>query len=185
MNRDEAQLRRWRDYLSVLTRIQLASGLHGKVDLSGVVQQTLLEAFQQAVPAPADPAQQAAWLRRILANNLADALRKYGARARDVALERSLQASLEESAARLESWLASEESSPPERAMRNEQLLRLAEALDRLPDDQRVAVEMHHLQGRPLAEVAGVLGRSKGAVATLLFRGMTRLRNDLAAGAKE
>ena len=129
-------------------------------------------------------ARQLGWLRRALANNLTDEIRKLGTASRSVSREQSLEAELEQSSARLEAWLVSHESSPPERAMRNEQLLRLAEALDRLPDDQRVAVEMHHLQGRPLAEVADVLGRSKGAVATLLFRGMTRLRKDLAAGAK-
>jgi RNA polymerase sigma-70 factor (ECF subfamily) len=64
-------------------------------------------------------------------------------------------------------------------------VVRLAEALERLPDDQRTAVELHHLKGRPLAEVAEALGRKKGAVATLLFRGMTRLRKELAAGVRD
>ena len=44
------------------------------------------------------------------------------------------------------------------------------------PADQRQAVELHHLQGSSLAEVAHHLGRSKGAVAQLLFRGLRRLR---------
>jgi DNA-directed RNA polymerase specialized sigma24 family protein len=35
---------------------------------------------------------------------------------------------------------------------------------------------LHHLQGRPLAEVAAELGRSKGAVAQLLFRSLKKLR---------
>jgi RNA polymerase sigma-70 factor (ECF subfamily) len=178
-------LERFRHYLTLLARMQMAPALRGKVDLSGVVQQTLLEAHQaMAQLRQWDEARQLAWLRRALANNLTDEVRKLRAAARDAERERSLEAELEQSSARLEAWLASDQSSPPERAMRNEQLLRLAEALDRLPDDQRVAVEMHHLQGRPLAEVADVLGRSKGAVATLLFRGMTRLRKDLAAGAE-
>jgi RNA polymerase sigma-70 factor (ECF subfamily) len=66
--------------------------------------------------------------------------------------------------------------------MRDEQLLHLAEALERLPEDQRTAVERHYLQGEPLALVAEALERSKGAVAALLFRGMSRLRKDLGAG---
>jgi RNA polymerase sigma-70 factor (ECF subfamily) len=60
--------------------------------------------------------------------------------------------------------------------MRHERGLRLAAALARLPEDQRRAVELHHLQGRPLAEAASELGRSKGAVAALLFRGLQKLR---------
>ena len=45
-----------------------------------------------------------------------------------------------------------------------------------LPRDQRKAVELHHLKGLPLTVVAEQLGRSKGAVAALLFRGLKKLR---------
>jgi RNA polymerase sigma-70 factor (ECF subfamily) len=64
--------------------------------------------------------------------------------------------------------------------MRQEQLLALADALARLPADQRQALELHHLQNRPLAEVARDMNRSKGAVAALLFRGLKKLREVLA-----
>jgi len=170
------ELERFRHYLTLLARMQLDPSLQGKVDLSGVVQQTLLEAHQAWEQLRQwDEGRQLVWLRRALANSLTGEVRKLGAAARDVARERSLEAERERSSARREAWLAAGESSPPERAIRNEQLLRLAEALARLPDDQRVAVEMHHLRGQPLAEVAEALGWSKGAVATLLFRAMTRL----------
>jgi RNA polymerase sigma-70 factor (ECF subfamily) len=170
-------LERYRDYLDLLARLQLDPRLRGKVDLSGVVQQTLLEAHQ-SLDRLADQGDErlAAWLRQVLANNLRDEVRKLHAAKRDAERERSLEAAVEESSARLEAWLAAEQSSPSERAERQEELLRLAGALARLPDEQRRAVEMHHLQGRPLAEVALELGRSKGAVAQLLFRGLQKLR---------
>ncbi|HLJ94973.1 MAG TPA: sigma factor-like helix-turn-helix DNA-binding protein [Gemmataceae bacterium] len=56
----------------------------------------------------------------------------------------------------------------------------MAESLAKLPADQRQAVERHHLQGCPQAEVARHMNRSKGAVAALLFRGLTKLRQVLA-----
>jgi RNA polymerase sigma-70 factor (ECF subfamily) len=49
-----------------------------------------------------------------------------------------------------------------------------------LPDDQRIAVELHHLQGLSLADVGGRLGRSREAVAGLIFRGLKKLRLRLA-----
>src|SRR4029077_7628137 len=82
-------------------------------------------------------------------------------------------------------WLAADQSSPSQRASRNEDLLRLAEALARLPEDQRRAVELHHLHGYAVAQISVELGRSKGAVGALLFRGMARLRELLAQPEQE
>ena len=54
--------------------------------------------------------------------------------------------------------------------------LRLANALACLPSAQREAIELHHLQELPLAEISQRMKRSKGAVAALIFRGTTRLK---------
>jgi RNA polymerase sigma-70 factor (ECF subfamily) len=174
------ELERYREYLSLLARCQVAPHLRAKVDLSGVVQQTLLEAHRAIEQLHDQPEPvQAAWLRKALANNLRDEVRKMTAAARDVERERSLEAAVDQSSARLEAFLAADQSSPSGRAERHEELLRLAAALATLPEDQRRAVELHHLHERPLAEVAAELGRSKGAVAQLLFRGLKKLREEM------
>lgn len=167
----------FREYLALLARLQLLPQMRGKIDLSGVVQETLLDAHRamdQLRHMTTD--RQAAWLRTALSRNLADEVRKLGTAMRDVTRERSLERAVEESSARLEAWLATDQSSPGDRAVRNEQMLRLARAVARLPDDQRLAVELHHLRGRPVAEVAVELGRTEGAVGALLVRGLKKLR---------
>jgi RNA polymerase sigma-70 factor (ECF subfamily) len=175
-----SNLERFRSYLRLLAQVQLNPRLRGKLDPSDIVQQTLLEAYQARDRCPSqDPARQAAWLRKILAHNLANAVRDAERARRDVRRERSLEAAVEASSARLEAWLAAEQSSPSEQAQRNERLLRLAEALERLPAGQQEAVILHHLQGQSLSEVAGHLGRSPAAVAGLLHRGLRKLQDIL------
>jgi RNA polymerase sigma-70 factor (ECF subfamily) len=109
-------LARFQDYLHLLTRLPLDPGWQGKIDRSGVVRQTLFEAHRAWEQlGTRDQAWQMAWLRRALAHNLTDAVRKLGACRRGAAPERSLDQALEESSARLESWLADGHSSPSAR----------------------------------------------------------------------
>jgi RNA polymerase sigma-70 factor (ECF subfamily) len=185
MTRKEAQrrpLEQYREYLHLLARLQLDVRLQGKLDPSDVVQETLLKAHQALDQFHGESdAQMAAWLRAILTNTLTDALRRFQAGARKVEQERSLQAALEESSSRLEAWLAAERSSPVEQAIRQEQLLDLAQALAQLPQDQRRAVELRYLKGCTVGEVASQMERTKEAVAKLLLRGLACLRGLLDA----
>jgi RNA polymerase sigma-70 factor, ECF subfamily len=170
-------LERFRDYLRLLARFQLPSRLRAKLDPSDLVQQTLLRAYQSLAQLRGkSTAEVTAWLRRILANLLANAVRDYGRGRRDVALERSLEGALEDSSLRLEKWLAVAQASPVEAAERNEQLLTLASALSALPEDQREALLFRYHEGLPLAEIGSRLGRTRPAVASLLRRGLQQLR---------
>ena len=178
----EPSARNWegyRDYLHLLARLQLDPRLRGKLDPSDVVQQTLVKAHQNRGQFRGRTAgEEAGWLRRILVNTLIDAARKFQ---RELDLEHDIERAIGESSARLEAWLAADQSSPSEVVARHEQMLDLARALAQLPEDQRTAVELHHLRDASVAEIAARLGRSEASVAGLLRRGLQNLRTLLQA----
>ena len=168
-------LARFRSYLHLLARLQLGDR-HG-LDPSDLVQQTLLEAHREQADCRAGTdAERAAWLRRMLANNLADAIRARTRARRDIAREVSIEAALGESSAQIGLWVAAPGPSPSQEADKHEQAVRLATALAGLPEAEREALVLQHWHGLTVAQIGERLGRTPAAIGGLLKRGLKRLR---------
>ncbi len=168
-------LDRYREYLGLLARLQFDPRLRASLDPSDVVQETMLKATKAFHTFRGETERQlAAWLRTILTNTLRDAVADLARQGGNGA--RSLEDFLERSSARLENLLADGDLTPAGAADRNERLVRLADALATLPEQQRRVIELKHLHGLPVAEVAARTGLTKPAVAGLLYRGVIRLR---------
>src|SRR5438034_310200 len=58
---------------------------------------------------------------------------------------------------------------------------RVWQAVDNLTDAQRTAVTLRFGSDLPIADIAGQMGRTEGAVKLLLNRGLAAVRNQLAA----
>ncbi|MCA8959717.1 MAG: sigma-70 family RNA polymerase sigma factor [Planctomycetes bacterium] len=173
----EREIGRYRRYLSLLARIQMDRKLRGRMDPSDIVQQTMLEAFQARDQYQGEATgQRIAWLRRILARNLADAARDHGRARRDVALERSLEQSLGTSSARLGEWLAADQTSPSEHVARDEEVLDLVDALVGLADRDLDIIVARHWHGRALSEIAGELGTTRYEVTKSYREALERVR---------
>lgn len=166
-------LERFRPFLTTLARLLLDPKLRSKLDASDVVQHTLLDAHRQRDAfRGSTEAELKAWLKRALLNDLHDQVRKFTADGRNADLEVPIY----QSSRRLADWLSASGTSPSSHAVRREEVVRLAEAFARLPDDQRTAVELHLLQEYSLKETAERMGRSFGSVASLVHRGVEGLR---------
>ena len=177
-------LERFRSYLLLLARRQLQGAASPRLDASDLVQQTLLEAHRQREHfRGATDAERAAWLRQILAHNLADANRALHREKRNVGRERSLEGELAHSSAALAGFLAADQSSPSRQVDRHEAAVRLANALAQLPEAQREALVLQYWHGLTVAQIGEQLERTPVAVAGLLKRGLRRLRELLGEAA--
>src|SRR5262245_23696194 len=93
----------YRSYLYLLARSHIGRRNQARLDPSDIVQQTLLHAHQrQAQFRGASEAELMGWLRQILANNLADAVRALARAKRDISRERPLDLELNDSFTRVD-----------------------------------------------------------------------------------
>jgi RNA polymerase sigma-70 factor (ECF subfamily) len=164
-----AQLRPW-----VRGRAQslLGERLGARVDGSDVAQEVHLRAWRdfeqfkgQTVP------QFLAWLEAILQNIVTDFRRRHGAEKRD--------AGAEVVGAALFPGLAGDNTTPSQGAMRNERQTRLAEAVQRLPENQRLVFQLRLTEDLPFEKIAQRLGVTVGNARVLMVRATERLRNEL------
>jgi RNA polymerase sigma-70 factor (ECF subfamily) len=175
-------LDRYRPLLHLHVRqLQLGRLYRTRFDSSDVVQEALVRAVRglDQVRGSAEP-EFVRWLQTIVGNVLVDLVREHGAGKRDPRLERSVADAAGDDDTPLAAYLTADQPGPSTLAARREELLRLAAAVDRLPEAERDAVIAHHVLELPLVEVAARLGRTEKAVAGLLFRGKRRLRELLA-----
>jgi RNA polymerase sigma-70 factor (ECF subfamily) len=171
----------YRNYLSLLARLQIGRRLQGKVDASDLVQETFLKAHRDfAAFAGHTEAEFVSWLRQILAANLAGLLRHYlGTQRRNLRLERELAGELEQSSRFLDHNLVTQSSSPSQQAVRREQAVVLADALEKLPEHYREVMILHHLEGLSLSAVAQRMNRTPDSVQKLWARAIIQLRRTL------
>jgi RNA polymerase sigma-70 factor (ECF subfamily) len=172
-------------YLMLLARVQVGRRVQGKVDPADLVQETFLEAHRQIKNFRGNTESELlAWLRRILAGQIALMLRRYlGTKGRDVTLERDLVGQLDESSQAMGDGLAAAGSSPSQHVAKREQAVLLAEALDKLSDSYREVIVLRHLEGLTFPQVAERMGRSEDSVQKLWVRALAGLRQQLGAGA--
>lgn len=169
------------NYLTLLARVQIGRRLQGKVDAADIVQETFLDAHRQIANFRGTTERELlAWLRRILAGQIALVVRKYlGTKGRDMKLERELVMQLDQSSQVLDQGLVASTSTPSQHVSRREQAVLLAEALAQLPEDYREVIILHHLEGLSFFEVGQRMARTDNSVQKLWVRALASLRRSL------
>lgn len=155
---DEATFRAWYDAALPRVYAYLYNRCGRDRELAEeLTQQTFVDAYRSRTTTDADDP--TAWVIGVARHRLADHFRALERRERG--LLRLISRSREPAVA----WLGEQE---PEGI--------LVEALRRLPAAQRAAVTLRYVDDLAVREVAALLGRSEGAVESLLSRGREALR---------
>jgi RNA polymerase sigma-70 factor (ECF subfamily) len=181
--------RRFLPWLQVQARkLRLDRRFQARFDHSELVSCTVEKAIEgiKALRGEADETVMC-WLLEILHNVFKDRMRYETARKRDVRLEKRLRAAVNESKSHLMSIFDPKQSTPSQRAERAEIELRLACAVQQLPENQRDVFILFHYQNRSLEEISAEIttARETGksvtvkAVTNLLHRARKAVRDKL------
>ena len=174
-------LERYRAILHLAAEAQIGPKLRVRCDAADLVQLTLLDA-QRDFPAFAGATEPefSAWIKQIHRRNLADAIKQHvHAVGRTVLREEPLLDPRSNSVCGLFGGFMAAQSTPSQHVVKAERTLRLAEILLSLPEEQRRAICLRHLENLKLEAIATEMGRSVGSVAGLIDRGLTALRKTM------
>jgi RNA polymerase sigma-70 factor (ECF subfamily) len=174
-------LERYRNYVGLLVRLQVGRRLRTKVDIEDLLQEIWLEIHRKITLFRGGSEREfLTWARRLIGSILANQVRHYlGTKSRDVRLERALVDDLDHSSRALNDSLVASQSSPSQQAVRREQAVLLADALQGLPEDYREVIILRQLEGLSFPDVARRLSRTEDSVKNVWLRALARLRRTL------
>jgi RNA polymerase sigma-70 factor (ECF subfamily) len=174
-------LERYRNYMGLLIRLQVGRRLRRKVDAEDLLQELGLEIHRKIVTFRGSSEREfLMWVRRMIGSIMANQVRHFlGTKCRDLRLERALVEELDRSSRALNRNLVAPQSTPSQQAVRREQAVILADALQRLPEDYREVIILRQLEGLSFPEVARRLGRTEDSVKNVWLRALARLRRTL------
>jgi RNA polymerase sigma-70 factor (ECF subfamily) len=172
-----------RSYLGLAARSQVETWLRRKVDASDLVQETMLEAYRDFERFDGRTEQEwLAWLRKILAHNAADFVRRYRGTAKRAARREVPFRDPNDSASPGAPEPAAPEATPSQEFLQLDTELRLTAALAELPPDYQEVVLLRNLQRLSFNEVAERMDRSRPAVQMLWMRAIRKLQSVLEGG---
>jgi RNA polymerase sigma-70 factor (ECF subfamily) len=169
-----------RSYLGFVARSQVETWLRRKVDASDLVQETMLEAYRDFERFQGTTEQEwLAWLRKILANNAADFVRRYrGTAKRSVGREVPFRDPADSRSPGAPEP-AAPQPTPSQEFLRIDTELRVTAALAQLPPDYQEVIVLRNLERLSFNEVAERMNRSRPAVQMLWMRAIQKLQESL------
>lgn len=177
----------YRNYMRMVVRTGLGPKLRERVELSDVVQETLVEVIRQFPQFTGqNEAALVGWLRRLVGQKLAD-LGRYHSRAKrsaggpDVPLDAAwdLPGGEGSHGGKLLDMLALSQTSPSEAASHRELTVLLADALAALPEAEAEVLWLYHAENLSFEGIGDRMGVSRKSIRGIWARGLKSLKRTL------
>ena len=170
---------RLRPWLQMIADRELPAQLRGRVDPSDIVQQTLMKAWQgESDFAGSTHEQRLAWLRSIMKNAIRDQHRRlFGADKRGAGREQLATDVAMAGNNGLDFLAMARDPNASSEMAAAEDALALANAIEKLPLDQRRVIELRHFSNLSYAMIAEQLNKSEPAVRMLWVRALRNLQS--------
>lgn len=147
--------------------------VHQKEDAEDIAQDVFLEAWQSYEKFRGDSSL-STWLYRIAVNKSLDALRKQKTR-KYIGLFKNLLQLTNDNTAKIKNH----DLDPLQAIERNEREQLLLDALNKIPQNQRIAITLSKFEGLSTREIAAVMETTESAAESLMSRAKESLRKQL------
>ncbi len=176
---DLNELGAWGPFLANYARALIDRRWQSRISGSDLAQKTLVDALSQKQKFEQLPPQaRRAWLLEILRHNLLDVARAEMAKCRDARRQQSLEMTIDGSAARLGEMLSARpDETPEESESRERRMLALTAGLERLSEEQRMAITLRYFERLSVPEIASRMQLSPRAVTLVLARSVRQLKH--------
>ncbi len=154
---------------------RIPANLKSRIAGEDILQEVWMAAFQSirsVLELPEDELDR--WLYRVADRRLVSTIRFHTNQKRGAGRE-AMSRDLTTSLVQIYERLGSPQRTPSSLAAQNELAAGVKLAIDRLPEESRQVICMHHIEGLDALEISRRLNKTTGAVRGLLYRGMLQL----------
>jgi RNA polymerase sigma-70 factor, ECF subfamily len=157
---------------------QLGPALRRKIEPDDIIQEVSIESVRSLASIDLKDRDPFSWLCQLAERRIIDAHRRFfEAQKRDAGREASLGTPGGDSQhAAIVDLLVASMTTASQAFSRNLREVKLLDALQKLPEDQREALRLRYIEGLPSKEIAERIGKSDGAVRVMLTRSLGKLQ---------
>lgn len=167
-----------RAHLVLHAERELPPALKAKLGPSDIVQETAIDAHRDFLSFRGTTREELyAWLRKILRNNVQDAIRRFEiSQKRSSKREEDIDVAIDR---RGISACGVAGSTAEHSAMRREDAMRVSQVLERVPSDYQAVLRLRYWDGLTFPQIAARLGRTEEAARKLWYRAIARFSTEM------